>query len=266
MDSDSSGGRTVLVTGASGGIGAELTRVVAGEGFDVVLTARREERLDKLARNVENRFGVTASVIPKDLADPAAPRELFDAVQASGHDVHTLANIAGYPVYGRFDDVPLEEQAAMMQVNMVALTQLMKLFVEPMLDRGDGAILNMASAVAYYPMPRLAVYAATKAYVLSFSQAMAHELADTGVQVTTVCPASVDTEVYEINEVGETKLAQGALSDPRSVSEAAWNGLRTGDRLVKPSIRAKFHSHAPRVLPRRLAAAVGANVTRKTSE
>lgn len=259
--------RTALVTGASSGIGAELARQIAGDGYNLVITARREGRLRENAQELEEYYGVATTVIPKDLADPDSPQELFEEVQEQGMDVHTLVNNAGYPVYGRFDKTSLEEELDMIQVNLVALTHLTKLFVRPMIERGDGAILNVSSLGAFGPGPRLAVYGATKAYVLSFSEAIAHELADEGIQVTTLCPGSVDTEVYEKNEVGQAKLAEESkLSDSTSVAEAGWNGLKAGKRIVRPSMQAKFFSQLVRFLPRSKITGMGAKMTAKTSE
>lgn len=261
------GNRTALVTGASSGIGAELTREIADDGFDIILTARREDRLTEIGEELENQYDVTATVISKDLADPDAPRELFEEIRDTGLHVHTLVNNAGFPVYGRFDETPLEEELEMMQVNMVALTHLTKLFARPMVERRDGAILNVASLAAYAPGPRLAVYAATKAYVLSFSEAVTHELADEGIQVTTLCPASVDTEVFEKSELGEAKLAEeDSLNDPTSVAEAGWNGLKAGDRIVRPSMRAKLMPQLFRILPQTKITEMAADATKKTSE
>lgn len=255
---------TALVTGASGGIGAALSRRIASDGYDVVLTARRKERLDELAEEIEDHHGVATTVITKDLAEPNAPRELFEAVRDAGRHVHTLVNVAGFPVYGRFAETPIEEELEMMQVNMVALTHLTKLFVGPMIERGDGAVLNVAGLASYPPMPRLAVYAATKAYVRSFSEAIAHELADDGVQVTTLSPASVDTELYEKSEVGETSIAdQDSMNDPASVAAAGWEGLKNGDRLVRPSMRAKLLPQVFRVLPESTITSMGAKATEK---
>lgn len=262
----STDGQIALITGASGGIGAALSREIASDGFDVILTARRTSRLKDLAGELEDQYGVSALVIPKDLADPDAPRDLYHEVQNRGIHVHTLVNLAGFPVYGRFHETSFEEELSMMQVSMVALTHLTKLFVTPMVERGDGAILNMASVAAHVPLPRLAVYGATKAYVLSFSEAIAHELDDEGIQVTTVCPASVDTEIFEASELGQTKLAAGSLNDPESVATAAWQGLKAGDRLVRPSIRAKLIPQLPRILTQKKMTAMGADRTKKTSE
>lgn len=267
MNVNSPDNQTALVTGASGDIGTALTREIASDGYDLVLTARRKGRLTDLAQALKEDHGVTATVIPKDLADPNAPQELLEEVHNAGIHVHTLVNVAGFPVYGRFDDTPIEKELEMMQVNMVALTHLTKLFARGMIERGDGAILNVASLAAYAPMPRLAVYAATKAYVLSFSEAIAHELADKGVRVTTLCPASVDTELFEKSEVGDTNLAEeDSLNDPASVAEAGWNGLRAGDRIVRPSMQAKLMPQLFRFLPQTKITEKAADATKKRSK
>lgn len=264
MTTNTPTGQTALVTGASGDIGAALAREIASDGYDLVLTARRTDRLAEIAQELEDDHGVTTTVISKDLAEPDAPAELFEAVQDADIHVQTLVNVAGFPVYGRFDETPMEAELEMMQVNMVALTHLTKLFARPMIERGDGAILNVSSLAGEAPMPRLAVYGATKAYVLSFSEAIAHELADDGVQVTALAPASVDTELFEKSEVGDAQLAaEDSLNDAASVAEAGWSGLQAGNRIVRPSMRAKLLPQLFRVLPRTTITAQAADATKK---
>lgn len=253
-------GKTALVTGASSGIGAELTRQIASDGNDIVLTARREDRLNELSRELEDRYGVSTTVVPKDLSEPDAPVELFESVRAAGLRVHTLVNNAGFSVYGRFDETPLEDELAMMQVNMGALTHLIKLYIQPMVDRGDGAILNTASLAAFYSIPRIAVYAATKAYVLSISEALAHEFEDEGIQVTALCPGPVDTEFMEKGNIEKSQASEGSMNDPASVAEAGWEGLKAGDRVVRPATKTKFLSRLPRILPRKRATSTVADV------
>lgn len=260
------GNRTALVTGASSGIGAELTREIANDGFDIILTARREDRLTEIGEELEKQYEVTATVISKDLADPDAPRELFEEIRDTGHHVHTLVNNAGFPVYGRFDETPLEEELAMMQVNMVALTHLTKLFVRPMIEHGEGVILNNASIAAYVPLPRVAIYAATKAYVLSFSEAIAHELAPEGIQVTTLCPAGVDTEFWEKDDIDEANIEPDSTKEPATIAQAAWDGVKSGDRFVRPGMKAKMVPLLPRVLPQTAVTSFGARTTKRPPE
>lgn len=265
MTANTSTNRTALVTGASGGIGAALTREIGSDGDAVVLTARREPRLQELAAEVESEDDVSAAVYPKDLADPDGPRELFEEVRDDGHEIHTLVTVAGFPVYGRFEETPVEEELEMLQGTTVALTHLTKLFLGPMAERGEGAILNVGSLASFVPLPRLAVYGATKAHVLVFTEALAHELADEAIHVTALCPASVDTPLFEKSDVGDARLAE-TLNDPASVAEAGWNGLKQGDRLVRPSMRAKLIPQLRRLLPRSTATTLGANATARPSE
>jgi short-subunit dehydrogenase len=251
--------RTALVTGASSGIGRELADVAAADGYDVVLTARREERLRDAAAAIEADRGVEATVIPQDLAEPGAAEELYESVREAGIEVHTLVNNAGVPVYGEFTDTDRAAERTMMRVNMVALTELTKLFVPDMVDRGRGAVLNAASLAAFYPIPKKAVYSGTKSYVLSFSRALGHELEDDGVTVTALCPGAVETEYAQRGNVEESNTMDGVTNDPRSVAEAGWKGLTAGERIVLPSTFASYGAQLTRILPKRTVTDLGAS-------
>ncbi|WP_435065547.1 SDR family NAD(P)-dependent oxidoreductase [Halobaculum sp. EA56] len=242
--------RTALVTGASSGIGAALAREIAMDQYDLVLTARREERLQNLAEELEATHGVTATVITQDLAAEKAGEELFEAVTNEGIEIHTLVNNAGVPLYGRFDETELEDERDIMEVNMVALTSLTKRFLRPMVKRGEGRILNTASMAALYPIPKKAVYSGTKSYVLSFSRALGHELDGSGVTVTAVCPGVVETEYANRGNVEKSNTLAGVTNDPRSVAQAAWEGAKDGERIVFPSLHSKYGSQLVRLLPR----------------
>lgn len=257
MSTDDPNAPTALVTGASSGIGREIADVAAADGYDLVLVARREERLAELAAAVEADHGVTATVLPQDLAEPAAAETLYDAVRAEAIEIHTLVNNAGVPLYGRFTETDWGAERTMMRVNMIALTELTKLFVPSMIDRGAGAVLKTASLAAFYPIPKKAVYTATKSYVLSFSRALAHELDGDGVTVTALCPGAVETEYAERGGVDESSTMDGITNDPRSVAEAGWAGLRDGERIVLPSMLATYAAQIERVLPRRMATEIG---------
>jgi len=251
MTTSHDAGRTALVTGASSGIGRELADLAAADGYDVVLTARREEQLRALAADREANHGVGTTVVSQDLAEPSAADELHDAVREAGIEVHTLVNNAGVPVDGRFTETDRQAERDMMQVNMVALTELAKLFVQPMVERGEGAVLNTASLASFYPIPKKAVYSATKAYDLWFSRALAHELDGTGVTVTALCPGVVETEYAERGNVDESDTMSGVTNDPRSVAEAGWTGLKAGERIALPSKIASYDAQLKRLLPRR---------------
>lgn len=242
--------RTALITGASSGIGSELTRLFAADGYDVVLVARRQRRLEEIASEVADD-GVTATVITQDLAKPDGPGELFEAVRERELAVDTLVNNAGFGNYGGFEETDIGVETAMIDLNVTAITQLTKLFVRPMLDRGEGAVLNVASMAGMAPVPNQAVYSSTKAYVLSFSEALAHEFGDDGVTVTALCPGPVDTEFFEEDGFEEAGVDDSDLNDPRSVAEAGYRGLQRGKTIVIPSRRMRLLSQVKRVLPRR---------------
>lgn len=257
MSTGDTNDRTALVTGASSGIGREIAELAAADGCDVVVTARREERLETVADELETDHGVSTTVITQDLAEPSGPDELFDAVTDAGIEVHTLVNNAGVPVYGEFTETDRAAERDMRRVNMDALTELTKLFVPGMVERGSGAILNTASLASFYPIPKKAVYAATKSYVLSFSRALAHELEAEGITVTALCPGVVETEYVERGNVDESNTDEGVTNDPRSVAEAGWNGLADGERIVFPSAFATYGAQLMRLLPRRTVTDLG---------
>lgn len=242
---------TALITGSSSGIGAELAKLFAADGDDVVLVARREERLQELATQLEDEHGITATVIPTDLTEPDAARELFEEVEDEGIEVHTLVNNAGFTTFGRFDKTEIEDDVKMIDLNVTAVTRLTKLFVRPMVERGDGAVLNTSSMAGLAPIPTQAVYAATKSYILSFSESVGHELEGEGITVTALCPGPVDTEFLELEGMEDAGVADGSLNDPASVAEAGYKGLKKGKRIVIPSTRMRAMAQLKRVLPRR---------------
>ncbi|UVE50699.1 SDR family oxidoreductase [Haloferax larsenii] len=242
--------QTALVTGASSGIGAQLARQFATDGYDVVLTARRRARLETLAEDLESTHGVSASVYTADLADPDAPAALADELADAEIEIDALVNNAGFSSHGRFDQTSLSTDLDMIQVNLVALTELTKRFAKPMVERGHGEILNTASMAAMAPTPKLAVYAATKSYVLSFTEAIADELEAAGVTVSALCPGPVDTELVSLDGMDGSGAADQRLNDPESVARAGYRGLKNGKRIIVPSMRMKALAQATRVLPR----------------
>lgn len=191
---DSAG--TCLVTGASAGLGVEFARELARRGYNVTLAARRIERLNDLAAELRDDHGVDAVPVECDITDPAAREALLTNIEEQGRHIDILVNNAGCGTEGNFVDNEVRREIGQIELNVVALTALTHAALQGMTDRGSGAILNVASTAAFQPIPRQAVYAATKAYVLSFSNAIGKELAGTGVSVTTLCPGPTKTEFF----------------------------------------------------------------------
>lgn len=191
-------GKTALVTGASGGLGADFARELAREGANLILVARREERLNAIAAEIKQEFGVEADVIPMDLTQFGSPQALYDRLKAGNKAVDVLVNNAGYGLFGRFTELSWENQKQMLELDIIALTHLTRLFVPDMVARKFGAVLQVASIGAYQPSPTYAAYSAAKSYVLLFSEALDHELHGTGVNVTTVSPGVTATEFLKV--------------------------------------------------------------------
>ena len=191
--------RTVLVTGASAGIGEAFAEVFAAEGFDVVITARREERLRALAARLQQKYGVRVDVIVEDLEDPAAPARLCDRVASLGRPIDALVNNAGYGVPGVYTAMSWERHAEFLQIMVVAVSELTHRLLPPMIDRGYGRIVNVASLAGLVPAPAgHTLYAAAKAYLIKFSEALSKEVRGHGVHVTAVCPGFTHTEFHDV--------------------------------------------------------------------
>jgi short-subunit dehydrogenase len=242
--------KTALVTGASGGIGYELALLLARDRYDCILVARSRDKLSALATRLEADFGVTTLVLAKDLSKPSAVDEIYEEVTAAGMKVDVLVNNAGFPVFGLFSETALEAELEMLQVNVVALTQLTKLFLKGMVERRYGRILNLASTAAFEPGPLMAVYYASKAYVLSFSEALANELRGTGVTVTALCPGPTRTGFQKRGVMEDSRLVQGRIADAESVALAGYRGLIAGKAIVIPGFTNKLIPWVVRVSPR----------------
>lgn len=244
---------TALVTGASSGIGLELVKVLALNGHDVVLTARSGDPLEALAGLVEGKFAVKATVIPLDLARPGAPDELFRAVSEMGIDVDILVNNAGFGLGGAFADTDINREIEMIELNVSALTHLAKLFLGPMLSRRSGRIMNVASTAGFQPGPLMSVYYASKAYVISFSEAIAEELRDTGITVTTFCPGPTATNFANVAGLNNSRLFKaGGVASAADVSEFAYRAMMAGKRIAIPGFKNNMIAQANRIAPRSL--------------
>jgi short-subunit dehydrogenase len=185
--------KTALITGASGGIGAELARLFARDGYDLILVARSPDKLARLAEQLERDRPISVRILSKDLSNPEAPAQIHAELAAASVPVDVLVNNAGFGLSGRFAEAGVEGELEMIQLNVVALTHLTGLFLDDMLARGQGKILNLGSITGFLPGPFWGVYAASKAYVNSFSEALANEVAGSGVTVTVLCPGPTET-------------------------------------------------------------------------
>jgi short-subunit dehydrogenase len=237
-----------LITGASTGIGYELSKLFAQNGFNLALIARDQPKLSKMAGEFHNTYGASVKVIAKDLSTSSAADEVFAELKSTPIDV--LVNNAGSTVYGLFSETNLAKELQIIQLNLVSLTALTKLFLAGMLERGSGRILNIGSTGSFVPGPLNAVYCATKAYVLSFSDALTEELRGTGITVTTLCPGSTLTEFHKRGKLENTRVFNTAPMSPKPVAEAGYRALMAGKRLVVPGFQNQLITMLPKVLPR----------------
>ncbi|QNG60070.1 SDR family oxidoreductase [Bacillus sp. PAMC26568] len=240
--------KTVLITGASDGIGRELAYKYAKDGFRLVLVARNEEKLMKLAGELKN---TTAIVKSKDLSDMKQVNELFQELQQEKISVDVLINNAGFGLYGDFKNTSAEEELNMIDLNIKSITLLTKLFLPDMIIKKSGQILNVASSAAFQPGPLMAVYYATKAYVLSFSEAIENELKGTGVSVFVLCPGPTKTSFSDRANLEQSKLFQSGVMDVKTVADAAYTGMKRGQTLIIPGFKNRILAAAVRFMPRK---------------
>jgi short-subunit dehydrogenase len=235
-----------LITGASAGLGAEFARQCRKRGDELVLVARRRDRLEALATELGGSHVVVA-----DLAQPGAPARMLAEVEALGLEIETLINNAGFGVTGRFDKAPADRLLEMIDLNVRALTETCRLVLPAMVGRGRGAILNVASTAAFQAGPNMAVYYASKAYVLSFTEALHQENKDKGVKVSALCPGPTATEFFDVAESSGSTLAKMA-TDPVAVVTAGLKGLERNRAITIPGLGNKVGAQSNRILPRAL--------------
>jgi short-subunit dehydrogenase len=248
--------KTALVTGASFGIGLELARIFARENYNLVLVARTADRLRQLASELEKAHGTRSLVLATDLTEPGSSAYVLDQTTRAGIAVDVLVNNAGFGQYGLFVENDLEECLRQIQLNVTTLTHLTRLYLPLMLERKSGRILNVASTAAFQPGPLMAVYFATKAYVLHLSEALANELQGTGVTVTCLCPGATATEFHKrANATGMRFLRMGSM-DARIVAEDGYRALMLGRPVVISGLKNWLVAQAVRFSPRQLVTAI----------
>ena len=247
---------TALITGASEGIGYELTRLFAQDGYDLALVARNEAKLNAIADDLSRANGITAKVIAKDLSKPEAPDEIYEELKRDGITVTVLVNNAGYLVFGPFAETDLSAQLDMLQVLVWAPTKLTGLFVKDMLKGSGGKILNMGSVGSFTPGPSCAVYAAAKSHILSFSHAIAEELKGSNVTVTTVCPGGTRTQFASRGNVEEAFGNTYFTMSAKKVAKIAYRALMNNRRHVVTGVHNKAVVLSCRLAPLTLQAKV----------
>ncbi|OXS79947.1 SDR family NAD(P)-dependent oxidoreductase [Domibacillus enclensis] len=250
--------KTVLITGASSGLGSEFAKIFAEAEYNLVVVARSKDKLEML----QDQFPDSEiKLIVKDLSKPGSASEVAEEIDQAGIQIDVLINNAGFGLLGSFSTLSLQEQLEMMQLNMVTLAELTHLFLPGMIERNSGRILNVASTAAFQPGPMMAVYFATKAFVLSLSEALAEELAETNITVTALCPGPTKTNFGAVSSMDETKMFSQAMS-AEQVAKQGVDGLLKGKRVVITGGKNKAGAVAAKLLPRSTVAKVVKSATK----
>ncbi|MBD2500981.1 SDR family NAD(P)-dependent oxidoreductase [Anabaena azotica] len=245
--------QTALITGAANGIGYELAYIFAQNDYNLVLIDRIETKLQRVALYFQEQFSISVKYIVKDLSKITSPDEIFQELQRENIQVDVLVNNAGFGTYGFFHETNLTDELEMLQVNLVCTTHLTKLFLKSMIQQGRGKILNVSSAAAFQPGPLMAVYFATKAYILSFSEALANELENTGVTVTVLCPGTTQSAFHERTGMADSKLLKSKrMMNAATVAQIGYRGLMEGKTIVIPGLINKLMAKSVRFIPRNL--------------
>lgn len=255
-----------LITGGSVGIGAALAEVFAGHGHDLILVARRREKLEARAEDIRAKFKVDVVCMSEDLADPEGARRLHQAVVDRGLGVHYLVNNAGVGLYGKFATTDLDAELKMIQLNATSIVDLTKRFLPAMIERRSGRILNVASTAAFVPGPWMSIYYATKAFLLSFSQAIDYELKPQGITVTTLCPGPTESEFKVRAGSQRSRLFEAFVMDAPRVAHVGYDAMMKGKAVAIPGLRNKLIPVAARLAPRPLIAQLSHRAARPSEK
>ncbi len=246
-----------IITGASTGIGMELTKILAECGHHLLLISRNKEALERLKAQIKQKNNQQIHIFPLDLTRPNTAMEVYNYCRENKYNVNYLINNAGFGESGFFHSSEWLKTEQMIQLNITALTQLTRIFVEDMVKNRSGKILNVSSTAAFQPGPLMAVYYASKAFVLNFSEALNNEVKDFGVSVTTVCPGPTATNFQSVAQIQDTVLVKGKkLMSAAEVAQAAWKGMEKNKALVIPGFKNTFLTVIQRIFPRSLAVQV----------
>ncbi len=251
------GNKTALITGASGGIGREVAKILARDCNTLVLVSRRHDSLQEVKKELEDTSRINVILIVKDLSKPDAAEEIYREIESKHIAVDILVNIAGFGSYGPFTGTDWRKEADMLAVNILALTQMTKLFVKSMVGRKQGRIMNVSSTAAFQPGPLMAVYYASKAYVLSFSEAVANELKGTGVTVTALCPGPTATGFAQAAGMEHSRLFRfKRAASPADVARYGCEAMMKGKTVAVPGPLNRIMAFCTRFAPRRLLSAI----------
>ncbi len=248
---------TVLITGASTGIGYALSKVFSRNGYNSVLVSRNHQKLEVVAKELQDQYDIQAKVMPKDLSVPSAPQELYNDVVAAGIDIDVLVNNAAFGINGKFTEFSVDEHLEMLQLNITALTMLCNLFGKDMVKRHSGSILNVASTAGFQAGPLMSTYYASKAYVILFSEGLNKELAQDGIQVSVLCPGVTKTDFFDRADMKTANILKlpGMMSADR-VAEICYSGLMRGKKIIIPGIMNKMMAFSSRLGPRSVSASI----------
>jgi short-subunit dehydrogenase len=257
---------TALITGASSGLGLEYARLFAADKKDLVLVARRRERLESLANELSTAHGEKVYVIAEDLRDPAAPRRIFDEVKQRGLAIEYLVNNAGFGTNGAFTEAAPEKELDMVQVNVAALVALTRAFVPEMVRRGHGRVLNIGSTAGFQPGPFMAVYYASKAFVNSFTEALSYELKGTGVTATVSCPGPTATEFGAVAGNDKSLLFKMGAMSAAQVAREGFQAMLKGKPIAVHGFRNKLLAGSVRFSPRSVVRGIAASINKPSGQ
>ena len=242
--------KTVLITGASNGFGMEFAKLFAIDGYNLVLVARSVDRLRELGYSLQDEHQLQqVCIVQSDLSRREAPQEIYDQLKQKGVHVDVLVNNAGVGVHGFFHETELDRELDLIQLNITSLVHLTKLFLKDMVARNEGKILNLASIVSFMPSPLMAVYAASKAFVLSFSEALQNEVKDKNITITALCPGASDTYFFKRADAENSRAANGPLSSPEDVARDGYAALMKGETRIVSGVLNKVQAGISNVLP-----------------
>lgn len=253
--------KTVLITGASSGIGKELAYIFAEKNYNLVLAARRKDRLEEIKADIKNKHSASVEIFDIDLSKLDSAEELYKKVSDNNIKVDVLINNAGFGMKGGVNDIDINREENMLILNMITLTKLTRLFVGPMITAGKGNIVNIASTAAFQAVPKLAAYSATKAYVLSFSEAIAYELKEDNIKVTTICPGATQSEFAHVAKMDDSFSSKAPTS--RELAEFTYKKMEEGKVAAIHGFKNNFLTFSQRFVPRKMIINISAKIMEK---